>query len=136
MSNPYRENALPSNGPKPGYKTTEFWLSFLVITLGALLAADILPAAHIAVKIGAAIMAVLQAMGYTWSRTRAKQNGNGTIRGAEIKPLPIIPDGQDTALDHLEKSLNRGAELEKENADLKERMGIDRGNEEGTGGDA
>lgn len=33
-----------TNAPKPGYKTTEFWLSFAAIIVGAVQASGIVPA--------------------------------------------------------------------------------------------
>ncbi len=58
---------------KPGYKTTEFWLSLIATALSFLLAADILPTTGpIANAIGMLAMA-LTAMGYTVSRAVVKR---------------------------------------------------------------
>lgn len=57
---------------KPGWKTTEFWLT-LVATIGvAILNVGLLPDGSIAVKITMAIVAALAALGYTAGRTYVK----------------------------------------------------------------
>lgn len=57
---------------KKGFTTTEFYLSTVVIAVGAIV--QFLPAstAAPAVKVAAAISAVLSALGYTYSRTVVK----------------------------------------------------------------
>lgn len=63
---------------KPGYKTTEFWLTLLAELFGFLMMSgvmDLAPGdAWISKVIGGAI-AVLAALGYTANRTKAK-NGD------------------------------------------------------------
>jgi hypothetical protein len=59
--------------PKPGYKTTEFWLAALASLVGLLFAADIFPAESQGEKfLGLAAM-VLSSLGYTVSRTMVKK---------------------------------------------------------------
>ena len=57
---------------KPGYKTTEFWLSLLAIVLASVLPylGDYPPVAQ-AIGIG---LSILAALGYTTSRTSIKNN--------------------------------------------------------------
>lgn len=57
---------------KPGYKTTEFWLSLIAAVLAAVVPflGDYPPLAQ-AVGIG---LSVLAALGYTSARTSAKNN--------------------------------------------------------------
>jgi hypothetical protein len=60
---------------KPGYKTTEFWLSVAAAVVGATLASGVIPAASPWVKVlGVAAMA-LASLGYSYSRGKAKGNG-------------------------------------------------------------
>jgi len=66
------------NETKPGYKTTEFWLSVLATLLGFLLASgamDTVPQdSWIAKLIGGAV-AVLATLGYSASRAKVKSEG-------------------------------------------------------------
>jgi len=63
------------NQTRPGYKTTEFWLSLLATLIGLLMASgalDQLPEdSWIAKLIGGAV-AVLAALGYTAGRAKVK----------------------------------------------------------------
>lgn len=57
---------------KPGYKTSEFWLTLAVVVLGALMASGLFGPEHwVASAIGMAL-AALKAMGYTASRAKVK----------------------------------------------------------------
>ena len=60
---------------KPGYKTTEFWVSLLATLLGFLLASGVMDAAGeeswIAKLIGG-VVAVLATLGYSASRAKVK----------------------------------------------------------------
>ena len=60
---------------KPGYKTTEFWLSLLATLLGFLLASGVMDAvpdeSWIAKLIGG-LVAVLASLGYSASRAKVK----------------------------------------------------------------
>lgn len=64
--------------PKPGYKTTEFWLSSLAIIVGLLMSSGILSGVaedSITMKIIGGVVAGLTALGYQSSRTKAKVDG-------------------------------------------------------------
>lgn len=58
---------------KPGYKTTEFWLTLLVTVLGAAMASGLIPEGGLWAKVVGAAMSVLGALGYQASRTFAKR---------------------------------------------------------------
>jgi hypothetical protein len=58
---------------KPGIKTTEFWMTLIVVVLGAIQDSGIITKASISSDIGTALT-VLAALGYTYSRTVVKGN--------------------------------------------------------------
>ena len=65
----------PATAPvKPGYKTTEFWLSLLAMLTGAVIASGIVDPAGstMTAKIVGGIMSLLGALGYTVQRTSLK----------------------------------------------------------------
>ena len=60
---------------KPGYKTTEFWLSLLATLLGFLLASgvmDTVPEESWITRIIGGLVAVLASLGYSASRAKVK----------------------------------------------------------------
>jgi len=57
---------------KPGYKTTEFWLSLVAILVGAALASGAIGLESVEGTIVAFVASALTAMGYTASRTLGK----------------------------------------------------------------
>ena len=58
--------------PKPGYKTTEFWLAVAAGALGAVIASGIVPTEGPWVQVAAMVEMALVAMGYTGARTNIK----------------------------------------------------------------
>jgi uncharacterized membrane protein YccC len=65
--------ATPSDAPvKPGYQTTEFWLSAAATLVGLAIASGIVPTTGNWPQIVGLITGVLGAMGYTVSRTAVK----------------------------------------------------------------
>jgi len=60
---------------KPGFKTTEFWLSSLAMILGVVLASGAIPEGGIAGQIVGGVLSVLASLGYTASRTQVKKQG-------------------------------------------------------------
>lgn len=66
------------NETKPGYKTTEFWLSLLATLLGFVLASGAMEGVSqdswVAKLVGGAV-AVLASLGYTASRAKVKTGG-------------------------------------------------------------
>jgi hypothetical protein len=67
---------------KPGYKTTEFWLSMAAIIVGALLASGVLPADSVWLKVAGIVSSVLGAIGYTANRTVVKYS---TLKADALK---------------------------------------------------
>lgn len=57
---------------KPGYKTTEFWLSMAVTFLSALYASGLIGQGSTAAKVIALAITMLTSLGYTRSRARIK----------------------------------------------------------------
>lgn len=68
----------------PGYKTTEFWLSFLAIVFGAVLASGALPQGGIAAQIIGGAAAILAQLGYTAARAQVKVAS--ALPDPELKP--------------------------------------------------
>lgn len=60
---------------KPGFKTTEFWLSSLAMVLGVVLASGAIPEGGMAGQIVGGVLSVLASLGYTASRTQVKKQG-------------------------------------------------------------
>jgi sorbitol-specific phosphotransferase system component IIBC len=61
---------------KPGIKTTEFWLTVLAETCGALMASGLLVTGSVVAQIVGVVSMVLAGLGYTWSRSVAKKGDN------------------------------------------------------------
>ena len=61
------------NESKPGYKTTEFWLSFAALIVGASFASGVFPTESTGEKLLGLAATVLTALGYTVSRTMVKR---------------------------------------------------------------
>lgn len=57
---------------KPGYKTTEFWLSLCAVALGAVVGSGAIPVDGPWVQVVALLNTALVAMGYTGSRLTLK----------------------------------------------------------------
>lgn len=69
---------------KPGYKTTEFWLSMAAIVIGGVMASgmlDSLGGDHWAVKVVGIVASILGALGYTATR--------GFVKGKQITGAAI-----------------------------------------------
>ena len=59
---------------KPGWKTTEFWLSLISVICGAIVAGDVVTESSTIGKAVGAVISMLGALGYTASRTAVKVN--------------------------------------------------------------
>ncbi len=57
---------------KPGYKTTEFWLSTATTILGLLLASGVIPTQSVWAQVVATAAMVLSPTAYTAGRAKAK----------------------------------------------------------------
>ena len=65
----------PTPDPKPGWKTSEFWLSTASMALGATFASGVFEGADensLVMRAVGAAMTVLGALGYTVARAKAK----------------------------------------------------------------
>lgn len=58
---------------RPGYKTTEFWLSLSAVLVGALFASGVIAVDSGADKVLGLVATILGALGYTISRTLVKK---------------------------------------------------------------
>lgn len=58
---------------KPGYKTTEFWLSLAAVLVGAVAASGVIPAETVWERIVGLIVSALAALGYTGARLALKK---------------------------------------------------------------
>ena len=58
---------------KPGYKTTEFWMSAIAIIFGGVLAAGVIPTEGTWAQIFGAVQAGLVSLGYTGARMTLKK---------------------------------------------------------------
>lgn len=63
--------------PRPGYRTTEFWLSLAATVLGVLWASGAISDGGTADKIIGLAASVLTALGYTVARAKAKALPSG-----------------------------------------------------------
>jgi len=57
---------------KPGYKTTEFWMTAGATVVGLAIASGIVPDTGVWPKVVALVISAFAAMGYTVSRTAVK----------------------------------------------------------------
>jgi len=60
---------------KPGYKTTEFWMSMIAIALGAVVASGAIEIEGASAQIVGLVESALVALGYTGARLTLKNNG-------------------------------------------------------------
>ncbi len=57
---------------KPGFRTSEFWLSAVAVVLGIVLASGAVPEGGLVAQIIGGVLSVLSGLGYTASRTKVK----------------------------------------------------------------
>lgn len=62
---------IEAPSPKPGYRSSEFWLTLAALLLGTLLTCGVLGDGQ-AAEYGGAALATLGLLGYTYSRGQAK----------------------------------------------------------------
>jgi hypothetical protein len=60
---------------KPGYKTTEFWMSLAAIAVGAVQASGLVPNEGIWAQVLGTITVALVSLGYTGARMSIKKQG-------------------------------------------------------------
>jgi hypothetical protein len=59
---------------KPGYKTTEFWLSLLTVLISAVASSGLFASTSPAARLISIALATLTSLGYTASRTSLKSS--------------------------------------------------------------
>jgi hypothetical protein len=74
---------------KPGYKTTEFWLSLLATLIGAFVAAGIVGPDHIAMRISGLALSILATLGYGAGRAALKRTSTAAASIEAPKPEAI-----------------------------------------------
>ena len=62
---------------KPGWRTTEWWLTLAAVVVNAVLGSDMLTEMPAVGKVVCALGAVLAALGYSSHRTRLKKENGG-----------------------------------------------------------
>lgn len=75
---------------KPGYKTTEMWLTLLAILAASLLGSGLLVPQSSLAKVVSLVATVLAALGYTASRTAVKR---AAIEAGPVVVAPIDNGG-------------------------------------------
>jgi len=68
----------PKPSQKPGWKTTEFWLSTVATVVGLALASGAVPETGTPATIAGAVVAILAALGYTVTRGGVKKAAEKT----------------------------------------------------------
>lgn len=58
--------------PKPGYRTTEFWISLAAVLTGAIAVSGIVPTDSVWERIVGLVVAAFAALGYTGARLSVK----------------------------------------------------------------
>ncbi len=61
---------------KPGYRTSEFWLTLALVLIGTLMASGAFGEDHIVIKVAGMAMATLKALGYTAGRANVKRTAS------------------------------------------------------------
>lgn len=70
------ENDPASPAQKPGYRTSEFWVSLFAMLVGALIASDAIPTDSPVAKALGVVASILGALGYQVTRAAVKASGN------------------------------------------------------------
>ena len=66
---------------KPGYQTTEFWITFLAVVGNTLIASGVIPTDSAAMTVASTIVAGLAALGYTGFRSQTKNTAVKFLSG-------------------------------------------------------
>lgn len=61
---------------KPGWKTSEFWLTNLVVLIGILMGSGAFGEGHLVMQVAGYALAALQALGYTAARANVKRTAS------------------------------------------------------------
>lgn len=85
---------------KPGFKTSEFWLTLAATVVGMLIASGAFADATAVGKVLAFAASVLGGLGYTWSRASVKKSASLVeaaklqIEAAKLDPKPVASRGK------------------------------------------
>jgi hypothetical protein len=74
---------MSATEPKPGYRSTEFWLSAIAAVVGLIISSGALEAGSTAAQIVGVVASALVAMGYTAARGRVKADAEKAKGAAE-----------------------------------------------------
>ena len=69
------ETPVTVTTPKPGYRTTEFWLSLAAVAVGAVQASGFVPNESVWAQVLGTITVALVSLGYTGARLSMKKGG-------------------------------------------------------------
>lgn len=69
---------------KPGFKTSEFWLTLVAMLVGLFVASGVLPESHIVMKIAGFALTALAQLGYSITRAGVKKAANGKSSEPEV----------------------------------------------------
>lgn len=72
---------------KPGYKTSEFWLTLAAVVVGLLLASGVLTDSPTALKIAAFVASALASLGYQFNRSKTKVAESIVAKSKADSPL-------------------------------------------------
>jgi hypothetical protein len=72
MSETAIEKPAETKPARPGFKTSEFWLSTITVVMSQLYASGIIGDSSAVGKVAALVVSILGALGYTVMRTKAK----------------------------------------------------------------
>ena len=75
---------------KPGYKTTEFWLSIAAMVVGAVLASGAVSNELLLQALGV-VATVLGSLGYSVTRGVTKSGEAHALAAAAVRPAPLDP---------------------------------------------
>jgi hypothetical protein len=64
--------AVEKPAAKPGWRTSEFWLSTAAVIMSQLYASGVIGDSSAVGKVAALVVSILAALGYTVARTKAK----------------------------------------------------------------
>ena len=95
----------------PGYKSTEFWLSFAAVLAGFILASGAVVEGSTAATIVGGVLTVLGALGYTSSRTSVKVAEEARKR-EEAKGASFVAYAAEKVKTYLAERDRANAELE------------------------
>lgn len=82
-----QKNNYQTSASKPGFRTSEFWLSLVVIIFGVLMSSGAVAEDSTPAKIIGGIMAVLGALGYTGARAQVKKTDSANQLEIEFEKL-------------------------------------------------